>query len=293
MEDEHLPDITPEANHVFETNADQSPAMQLHPPVSINASAIPTTDIPNMEVHHHPEVEKKGPKEYFLEFLMIFLAVTMGFIAENIREHISDREKEEAFMKSLVLDVRDDFTLIHEQQNNFESKVVLLDSLITQLNGVSMPTNTNDLYYYARLATKNDVFPSNTRTFEQMKNSGAFRLIKKTAVANAILSYYSFLPQIKTLEEIELGEGNEYRKIAVQVFSAVVFNQINSTTAVTRPGNNPPLRTTDKKLLGDLSGWVHYIKNTRVGLYQYKKVLFENGDALIKLIEKEYHIENE
>jgi hypothetical protein len=36
-----------------------------------------------MEVHHHPNVEKKGYKEYFLEFLMIFLAVTMGFIAEN------------------------------------------------------------------------------------------------------------------------------------------------------------------------------------------------------------------
>ena len=26
----------------------------------------------NMEVHHHPKVEKKNFKEYFLEFLMIF-----------------------------------------------------------------------------------------------------------------------------------------------------------------------------------------------------------------------------
>jgi hypothetical protein len=43
-----------------------------------------------MEVHHHPHVEKKNFKEYFLEFLMIFLAVTMGFIAENMREHFVD-----------------------------------------------------------------------------------------------------------------------------------------------------------------------------------------------------------
>ena len=42
-----------------------------------------------MEVHHHPHVEKKGFKEYFLEFLMIFLAVTMAFIGENMREHLS------------------------------------------------------------------------------------------------------------------------------------------------------------------------------------------------------------
>src|ERR1700733_12146647 len=46
-----------------------------------------------MEVHHHPEVEKKGFKEYILEGLMIFLAVTMGFFAENLRETISDNQK--------------------------------------------------------------------------------------------------------------------------------------------------------------------------------------------------------
>ena len=36
----------------------------------------------NMEVHHHPDLHHKPKKwkEYFLEFLMIFLAVTMGFI---------------------------------------------------------------------------------------------------------------------------------------------------------------------------------------------------------------------
>ena len=36
-----------------------------------------------MEVHHHPDIprEKKHWKEYFLEFIMIFLAVTLGFFA--------------------------------------------------------------------------------------------------------------------------------------------------------------------------------------------------------------------
>ena len=47
-----------------------------------------------MEVHHHPHVEKKNFKEYFLEFLMIFLAVTIGFFAESLREHFTDNEIE-------------------------------------------------------------------------------------------------------------------------------------------------------------------------------------------------------
>jgi hypothetical protein len=33
-----------------------------------------------MEVHHHPEVEKKGFKAHLLEGLMNFIAVTMGFL---------------------------------------------------------------------------------------------------------------------------------------------------------------------------------------------------------------------
>ena len=46
-----------------------------------------------MEVHHHPKVEKKNFKEYFLEFLMIFLAVTLGFFAESFREHLAESKK--------------------------------------------------------------------------------------------------------------------------------------------------------------------------------------------------------
>lgn len=41
---------------------------------------------------HPAEVRiHKKFKEYFWEFLMIFLAVTLGFLAENIRASITDR----------------------------------------------------------------------------------------------------------------------------------------------------------------------------------------------------------
>jgi hypothetical protein len=32
-----------------------------------------------MEVHHHPNVEKKNFKQYFIEFLMIFLVELTTF----------------------------------------------------------------------------------------------------------------------------------------------------------------------------------------------------------------------
>ena len=61
-----------------------------------------------MEVHHHPKVEKKNFKGYFLEFLMIFLAVTMGFLAENLRESLKNKEEVILNMESLASDLHSD-----------------------------------------------------------------------------------------------------------------------------------------------------------------------------------------
>ena len=51
---------------------------------------IENQETKEMEVHHHPKVEKKNFKEYLLEGLMIFIAVTLGFFAESIREHFTE-----------------------------------------------------------------------------------------------------------------------------------------------------------------------------------------------------------
>jgi hypothetical protein len=47
-----------------------------------------------MEVHHGHHGGPKGMKEYFLEFFMLFIAVTLGFFAENLREHYVEKQRE-------------------------------------------------------------------------------------------------------------------------------------------------------------------------------------------------------
>lgn len=62
----------PEANEKIETAQPQTVTSELQ--------------TEQMEVHHHPHVEKKNFKEYFLEFVMIFLAVFLGFCREYKRK---------------------------------------------------------------------------------------------------------------------------------------------------------------------------------------------------------------
>ncbi len=83
-------------------------------PVPTEPKELPTEpkELPteNMEVHHHPDLhhEKKPWKEYLLEGLMIFFAVFMGFIAENIRESIDNNEHARQLTSQLVRDLKTD-----------------------------------------------------------------------------------------------------------------------------------------------------------------------------------------
>src|SRR5689334_12532902 len=65
-----------------------------------------------MEVHKHPHhvTHKKKFGEYLLEFFMLFLAVFLGFIAENVRENIVEKERTERYMHAMVENLKYDTT---------------------------------------------------------------------------------------------------------------------------------------------------------------------------------------
>src|SRR5215467_13851727 len=105
-----------------------------------------------MEVHHHPDLhhQPKPWKQYFLEFLMIFLAVTMGFFAENIREHIADSEKGEQYAQSLYDDLKVDTMVINRTYKEKQWIVAKFDSAQTILHTNAIAQNNEFLYYIER-----------------------------------------------------------------------------------------------------------------------------------------------
>jgi hypothetical protein len=144
-----------------------------------------------MEVHHHPDLhhKKKNFKEFFLEFVMIFLAVTLGFIAENVREGISRHDQEENYIQSLINDLKEDTASMHVVINENGAK---MDSLLKLARLVNADFSTQDnrikLYYGARMIGYFSLFKSNDATMMQLKTSG-LQLIKKDHVADSIAKY--------------------------------------------------------------------------------------------------------
>ena len=88
-----------------------------------------------MEVHAHSHTARKKWTHYFWEFLMLFLAVFCGFLAENQREHMIEHQRETKFIRSLISDLETDTTRlgsIVRYAGTHEN--YMLDSFILLLN---------------------------------------------------------------------------------------------------------------------------------------------------------------
>jgi hypothetical protein len=135
-----------------------------------------------MEVHHHPNLhhEKKPWKEYLLEGLMIFIAVTMGFFAESLREHINDANKEKEFAKALYTELSADSVSAAEKFQLRVQKEGDMDYLYRYFKDSSLTVLPRRFYpTFAKLYIVNIyTFEPKDGILNQLKNSGSLRYFK-------------------------------------------------------------------------------------------------------------------
>src|SRR5580704_5646499 len=202
-----------------------------------------------MEVHHHPDVhhERKKFKEYFLEFLMIFLAVTMGFFAENIREYISDREKEHANINSLVKNLISDSLMVESSLQSIDIVKKRIDTLMQLIRSVKYIAEAETLYRLAYQTRGFREFAYSNVTFQQMQSSGSFGLFRNEKIRNDLVNYNNFInTDIKELEnrmfETEKNQADWQNNILNDTFYPSVDSIINHHALnihFYRPGDHP------------------------------------------------------
>ena len=142
-----------------------------------------------MKVHHHAHTPRKKWTHYFWEFLMLFLAVFCGFLAEYQLEHKIERDREEEFMKSLLIDLQRDSSQLANNLKVGPRIINYSDSLLTELKKQPLRGKEKKLYHYLSLLSEGVNFHYYDRTISQLRNSGGFRLVRKINVSNAMLDY--------------------------------------------------------------------------------------------------------
>ena len=251
-----------------------------------------------MEVHHHSHTARKKWTHYLWEFLMLFLAVFCGFLAENQREHYVESKREKKYMQNLVQDlVRDTLnyttTISHRVQREKQAY-----QLVSLLYSGDRNKNLSEIYFFARQMPRLNIlfFPS-TAAMNQLKNSGAIRLIKKTNVADSILAYDVATDAFAQRQNTEIDYRNSYREAVGNVFDASVFMSMIDSSAndlnqvIIQPPFVKPLITQDQQTINNLCVRIHFIYSasmiTRSNLIRLKA----QAIRLIELLKKEYQFE--
>lgn len=155
-----------------------------------------------MEVHHpHHPTHKKKWSEYIIEFVMLFTAVTLGFFAENIREHIGENQKKSELMKIVSLDLQRDLKQLEFHKQDYTVKYKACDSLLSIVD--MNPKDINIHTYYVQLASNLGYwnFNSNEKSRNEADSKGYFRNIEDTELAFLMSKYNFFLIDYRTVED--------------------------------------------------------------------------------------------
>ncbi len=251
-----------------------------------------------MEVHAHTHTPRKKWTHYFWEFLMLFLAVTLGFLTENLREELKNKREIHSDMESVVADLRSDVTYFDSVIIRNEYSCRMTDSLITLLN--SDRSNTSGIYYLARTVTANfGYFYSNAKTFEQMKSSGALKLVTPRSLLDSIADYYSSMQWLTNQTElmrmkvdaIHLGNSELFNTYVFQKMMQIDYGNFQAgVIAIKKPEGSPVLLTNDFNKINDVALRYHYFFSTTKFYDKTADQVSLQAKRLIELIRKEYHL---
>lgn len=238
----------------------------------------------------HTNTERKGFKAYLLEGLMLFVAVTLGFLAENLRENISDKEKEREYIGSLINNLKQDTISFKSIIQENKIKVAVLDSLISLSYEKITDSNVRrQLYKYSGYVSYYAAFMSHDATMMQLKNSGGLQLIKRNHIADSIAFYDQVVRDIYAAE-VPYAKATDEAKNAAE--GLLVFRVLKDTTHFKNGAftdKNLPLLTTDPEKLEIFFNKILSERDWTKNYLNHLQARLPYAIRLIELLKKEYN----
>lgn len=150
-----------------------------------------------MEVHHHSH-QPKNWKEYITEFIMLFAAVTLGFLAENIREHQIIEKHKVQNLTAMIDDLKQDSVEIEKRITEYSNTLVQFEllkdvSLSYSQNKMNEQTYIDSVVNIYLEAKYGIALFINNASYKNTISSGNLSYIKSNKTKMLIAQYYEAL----------------------------------------------------------------------------------------------------
>lgn len=237
--------------------------------------------------HHLNKASERTWSHYLFEFLMLFLAVFCGFLAENFREHQVEHKREQQFAGQLLSDLRKDSAFFKSRGDKLDS--IFAKSWIKELFAQEPhPADGEVIRSFLKQFWSFDLSLTNT-TFAQMKTSGSLRYIRNSSLTAELQRYYDVLSErVITQSAISRSFFDEYlmswyvKHIKTQDlggFGDSILNQ--NTTIIDRTDR------TDQEILNITDTYRLIILSVHERMF---KPAAKQADTLIAMLKTEYRL---
>jgi len=237
-----------------------------------------------MEVHHHSHHPKKW-KEYLTEFIMLFAAVTLGFFAENQREHVVERHREKQYLESLMGDLAKDKQEMTFARNFTNNQIAGLDTAIDLLtNGIWNAENIKTMYRVSLRTGGTRPITFIDRTSSQLR-SGGMRLIEDKNISNLITEYWQLIAQLNEFENITIYQYKlNIKNLTYKIIDGTKYIDVKKKVI----GDDATLLTYDKVILKEYNNRLINLKyDVKAYIINY---FYDKIDKKIEELEKEISI---
>jgi hypothetical protein len=257
-----------------------------------------------MEVHHHAHVPTRREKKwthYFWEFLMLFLAVTLGFFVENQREHYIEHQRAKIYATSMKANLEVDTAELKQIVYRGTYTAGYLDTFLLLLaNDDIAKIPSGKLYWYGLFGGYLRGFQSNDATFQQMKSSGSLRYFSNPSLEQHISNYDQLLRSMQMLTQVDQPVQLEVRKLRAKIFDfrfnniannvvrKAVYEKFDQAVIDSFMNTNPPVLTFDKTVFNEYAELCRS-RNLRTQLKNANDAL-SLATEIIAQLTKQYHL---
>jgi hypothetical protein len=246
-----------------------------------------------MEVHHHAHTPRNKWTHYFWEFLMLFLAVFCGFLAENQREHYVERKRERQYMQSMFEDLKSDTAELAIWENRINGNLSHMDTSLSvlfldELEYKDIVHCYNSIPHTARNVAVN----LEERTYDQLKSSGNLRLIHNRSLTDSLAAYWHNVHYHEDV--LQANYENESREIRELIVSMLNYDNFPNRMHI----DSSVIETKDLRLLKDDFALRVKLGNRIASQRRQLKTAFRNSllrirrqaNGLISRINEEYNL---
>ncbi len=246
-----------------------------------------------MEVHSHTHTPRKNWTHYFWEFLMLFLAVFCGFLAEYQLEHKIERDREKQYMKSLIYDLENDTVNLNYGFPLKDQRLSAIDSVFfyfeTNPNTKKVP---GSLLRNMRRTLWDRYYTRNITTIDQLKNAGGLRLIRKKNVRDSIAAYDLMWQRAGFWQEGYITLQEKGKDFLQNIFTAqeLLIRYRAHTEIFDRKETDSLIYTINTEHLNEYLNFISNQKSTTLQNKRGYEAIAQSAERLIALIKNEYHL---